>query len=75
MNNDKSMSAAGHTPGPWYTMTKPDDPRDAHIIAAGPELLAALEAFVECSEAVSTGMYPELFDVARAAIASARGQS
>jgi len=52
---------------------------DARLIAAAPDLLAALEAFVEAEHAASIGwrafgMYVDAVDAAKAAIAKARGQ-
>lgn len=79
-----------HTPGPWrigdgessrvYLVNGPDgaigevvyadarNPADARLIAAAPDLLAALE------ECVST-LRPYYRNIARAAIAKARGEA
>lgn len=77
-----------HTPGPWKIRAYKDrgfaidfnedqeqivdfvyEEADAHLIAAAPDLLEALEAVVRVADRATVE-----FDMARAAIAKARGE-
>ncbi len=77
-----------HTPGPWDALPNLKQhgrivarghwvadtlAQDAHLIAAAPELLAALEKAEYVMSAVSHHGVPQALEQARAAIAKAKG--
>lgn len=82
------MSA--HTPGPWVLTWRPiidvagiasvpvaDDGRhtaNAHLIAAAPDLLAALEILIDCASYGDVIQDADAWATARAAIAKATGK-
>jgi hypothetical protein len=52
----------------------PDAKADANLIAAAPDLLAALEAFVNADYSTWLLKYVDAVDAAKAAVAKARGE-
>ena len=58
-----------HTVG----LDEPTDTANAHLIAAAPELLEALELYMEVGDQCSKGYISKCFRQAQAAIAKAKG--
>ena len=79
MTADAEVEMSDHVPDDWRLASgsivcqmRDGDPRDAHLVAAAPELLAALEMALESLDAVDV---PQEWDCrlkVRAAIAKAR---
>jgi hypothetical protein len=81
MTADANVEMSDYVPDDWaltqgsiVCQMRDGDPRDAHLIAAAPELLAALEMALGAVEYFDEHEgAPMLLDAVRAAIAQARG--
>jgi hypothetical protein len=79
MTADAEVEMSDHVPDDWRLASgsiicqmRDGDPRDAHLVAAAPELLAALEMALESLDAVDVPQEWDCRSKVRAAIAKAR---
>jgi hypothetical protein len=90
MTDDSEVVMSEHVPNDWHLsngsaicMMRDVDPRNAHLIASAPELLAALEAVTKAYVELVQSDYPPSWSAekdseviaARAAIAKAKGNA
>jgi hypothetical protein len=79
MTADAEIEMSDHVPDDWRLTSgsiicqmRDGDPRDAHLVAAAPELLEALEMALESLDAVDVPQEWDCRSKVRAAIAKAR---